>query len=140
MIESAEEFKMLRESNVFEEYNKSANDNASIDVWISIIKKYPELKHWVIHNKTIQLNILELLARDERPEIRADVARKRKIINTEVFNILAKDHDENVRLALANNTNITIDKINSIVMSDIDSEWFRSKIDERKKSLTNRST
>jgi len=63
MIESAEEFVRLRQSSIKEEYDKSANDNAELEVWIKVLENYPDFKEWVIHNKTVQTEIFERLAK-----------------------------------------------------------------------------
>ena len=53
MIKSAGEFVKLRNSDVPEEYNRSATEEADELVWLEIIKKFPDMRSWVAHNKTI---------------------------------------------------------------------------------------
>ena len=64
MIESAEEFKRLRESEVPEEYRRAAHDEASSETWLEVLNKFPELSFWVAQNKTVPLEILHVLADD----------------------------------------------------------------------------
>lgn len=128
MIPSAEEFIRLRQSDDKNECDRASHDSAEIQVWLDVIEKYPDYKSWVIHNKTIQLEILELLCSDTDPEVRAAVARKRKI-NDIIFAVLSVDPDENVRYALLCNTKLTPNKISQINVDD--SPWLIEKRDER---------
>lgn len=121
MIKTADEFIALRQSDNLDEQHRASHDNADINVWLDIIKNYPDFKTWVIHNKTIQIEILEILCEDKDPNVRSDVARKRKI-NDKIFNLLSVDPDENVRYALMCNTNLTLDKKQNIKMDD--SQWL----------------
>lgn len=121
MIKTADEFIALRQSDNLDERHRASHDNADINVWLDIIKNYPDFKTWVIHNKTIQIEILEILCEDKDPNVRSDVARKRKI-NDKIFNLLSVDPDENVRYALMCNTNLTLDKKQNIKMDD--SQWL----------------
>jgi hypothetical protein len=93
MIISAEEFVRLRTSDLPEDQDKASHDFADFSVWIDVIKDHPELKIWVIHNKTIPIEILHLLSKDEDSNVRSAVARKRKIDDA-IFNLLATDPDE----------------------------------------------
>jgi len=61
MIESAEQFKSLRESDDLNEQHRASHEEAPIEVWLDVISKFPDLKEWVVHNKKIQLEILRLL-------------------------------------------------------------------------------
>lgn len=125
MINSAEEFKRLRESEVQEEYYRATTDEASIEVWSDVLKKYPDLAFWVAQNKTIPLEVLYTLADNENVDVRCMVARKRKIDNI-IFDKLKADINESVRHALMCNTKIPIEKKQQIKTSD--SEWLRGYI------------
>ncbi len=78
MIATAEEFVALRLSTVPEEYRRAAHECAVDGVWAEVIERYPELRFWVVHNKTVPIHILEQLSRDEDSSVRDAVARKRK--------------------------------------------------------------
>jgi hypothetical protein len=132
MIKSADEFVRLRTSEIKAEYDRSAHDAADISTWTEVIEKYPDHKEWVIYNKTVQIEILELLTSDRNPSIRSAVARKRKI-NDKIFETLAKDKDENVRYALMCNTTLSIDKLKQIETAD--SDWLIRELDERIKGI-----
>ena len=97
-----------------------------------MIEKYPEYKEWVIHNKTIPIQILERLTLDKDPKVRTAVARKRKI-NDKIFSTLSQDKDENVRYALMCNTNLTVDKLRQIKIAD--SDWLVKQMSDRIKEL-----
>ena len=108
MIWSAEEFVRLRISDRPEEYRRSVLEEASEEVWIDIIQHYPEMKIWVIRNKTIPLSILRLLSNDSDNHVRGEVAMKRKLDN-ELFEKLAHDEDEAVRAHIACNRKTPIE-------------------------------
>ena len=57
MINSAEEFVRLRTSEQKEEYSKAVEDEAPISVWLDIVDRFPEMKEWVVHNRTVPLEI-----------------------------------------------------------------------------------
>lgn len=98
MINSAKEFIDLRQDND----PRATHDLAHEAVWLDVIRKYPDYKEWVVHNKTIPLSILRLLAKDSDARVRSVVAMKRKC-DKEVFELLARDSDEEVRHQVARN-------------------------------------
>ena len=121
MIKTADEFIALRQSDNMDEQYRASHDSADLNVWLDVIKNYPDFKTWVIHNKTIPIEILETLSADKDPNVRSDIARKRKI-NDKIFALLSVDPDENVRYALMCNTKLTLDKKRAIKMDD--SAWL----------------
>ncbi|MBY6185852.1 HEAT repeat domain-containing protein [Marinobacter hydrocarbonoclasticus] len=133
MIESAEEFKRLRESKEVEEYTRAAHEEASPEVWEAVLKSYPELAFWVAHNKTIPVEIIETLVLHDDPKVREMVARKRKIPETLML-ALAKDEDESVRHALANNGKVT-EKVLRVLTND---SWqvVRERASDKLEALT----
>jgi hypothetical protein len=133
MIETAEEFIRLRQSDNMEEQRRAALDTADISVWMDVIKSYPDFKFWVIHNKTIQIEILEILCTDKDPNVRSHVARKRKINDT-IFNLLCVDPDENVRHSLMWNTKLTLEKIKTIKVDD--SDWLKEQLANKIKNAS----
>ena len=102
MIASAEEFVRLRTSVAPAEYRRAAHDEAPMAVWFDVMARFPDMKEWVAHNKTIPLEILDVLARDADIRVRATVAGKRKLA-IELFELLAADPNETVRHAVACN-------------------------------------
>jgi len=136
MIESAEEFKRLRESDIPEEYNRAAYEEAETEVWKDVLEKHPEMSFWVAQNKTVPIEILKVLATNQDPDVRDMVARKRKIPESLMLT-LAVDGDESVRLALANNAKVT-EKVLNILISD---SWqvVRERASVKLKALTRHS-
>ncbi|MEM9391088.1 MAG: HEAT repeat domain-containing protein [Bacteroidota bacterium] len=128
MIKSAEEFKRLRESSIPEEYNRAANEEASIDTWNEVLKKYPDLSFWVAQNKTVPVEVLHTLVGNENVNVRCMVARKRKIDDT-IFEKLKEDEDESVRHALICNAKLSIERKKRIKTSD--SEWLEKELKEK---------
>ena len=116
MIATAQEFKRLRESTDPEEYGRAASDEASLEVWREVIDEMPEMRFWVAQNKTVPIEILELLSVSTDAQVRGMVARKRKITESIAVR-LASDPDQTVRAALAVNAKLP-DVARNILLSD----------------------
>ena len=58
MILSAEDFIKLRTSDIKDEQDRATLDDAPIPIWIDLISQYSDFKTWVIHNKTVPIEIL----------------------------------------------------------------------------------
>ncbi|WP_131745048.1 HEAT repeat domain-containing protein [Frankia sp. Cppng1_Ct_nod] len=102
MIETADEFVRLRQSEDREEYSRAAEEEAPVSVWIEVVERYPDMHFWVAHNKKVPIEVLRILARDGDDRVRGMVARKRKI-SEDILTALAADPDESVRNAVALN-------------------------------------
>ncbi|UZJ59566.1 hypothetical protein OKW98_23975 [Pseudomonas sp. KU26590] len=132
MINSAEEFIALRSSDLKNEYDRAAMEEAPISVWREIIIKYPNYRRWVSHNKTVPLEILEELCIFDST-IRQSVARKRKL-SLAMFEMLSKDVSDVVRVAIAANRKTPI-AILERLLTDKDEDVAsvaRLNLDERK--------
>jgi hypothetical protein len=116
MIQSAAEFIRLRTSSAKAEYDRATTEEAPIEVWRDLVKNHPDMKSWVAHNKTVPIEILEILATDRESDVRNAVARKRKLTRA-LFEKLARDADEGVRLAVAYNAN-TPDEVLKLLVDD----------------------
>jgi hypothetical protein len=108
MVESAEEFLRLRKSADPSEYKRAVNESATLGIWKDIIERYPEMKIWVIHNKSVPVEILTALSADEDPMVREAVARKRRCPVDRLY-ALATDPDVRVRQAVSYNAKATTD-------------------------------
>ncbi len=106
MITSAEEFYRLRTSESMQEYNRAAHEDAPLEVWLEVIEKFPKMRSWVAHNKTVPIEILEVLSRDRDPDVRSCVATKRKLPE-QIQILLARDEDYSVRERLSCNAKVT---------------------------------
>ncbi|RZK18555.1 MAG: hypothetical protein EOO56_15815 [Hymenobacter sp.] len=133
MINSAEEFIRLRISDVETEYYRVSHDDAADATWLEIIQRFPDYKAWVIHNKTVPLTILEILSLDDDAQVRAAVARKRKI-NNEIFRRLSVDTADSVRGALLANTNLS--RTMKMQVSTEGSEWLKKPLQEQLNKLS----
>ncbi|MDJ0609260.1 MAG: hypothetical protein QNJ67_09810 [Kiloniellales bacterium] len=100
MITTAEEFYRLRSSDDPNEYRRAAHEEASEEVWLEVIQKYPEMKVWVVHNKKVPLSILRILSDDTDAEVRSWVAGKRKL-DAALLEKLSRDPEESVRRKVA---------------------------------------
>jgi hypothetical protein len=104
MINTAEEFVKLRTSDKPEEYLRAVSEVADLSVWLEIIHRYPEMRTWVAHNRTVPPEVLNVLARDADPAVRLAVAMKNKLSN-DLFFLLASDADDGVRQRISCNKN-----------------------------------
>ncbi len=105
MIESAEEFVRLRTSELRDEYLQAAEDEAPLAVWRDVIERFADMREWVVLNKTVPLEVLEVLASDASASVRAAVADKRKLSQA-LFQLLSSDVDEVVRQRIAYNKKV----------------------------------
>ncbi len=128
MIKSPEEFIRLRTSEIKAEYDRATHDTADISTWTKLINNHPDYKQWVIHNKTVPIEILEILTLDNDPNVRSAVAKKRKI-NDKIFEALSTDKDEGVRHSLIYNSGLTIEKLKQI--NTTDSDWLTGQLRQR---------
>lgn len=117
MINSAEEFISLRTSTERTQYDRAAHEDASSETWSDVISRFPDMRRWVAHNKTVPLEILRVLAKDTDPEVRFSVALKRKL-DVELFETLSRDADESVRQAIACNKKTPAEIIERLVSDD----------------------
>ncbi len=113
MIESAEEFVRLRTSCRPEEYLRAAEEEAATDVWIAVIQRYPDMRSWVAHNKSVPIEVLALLAVDPDPDVRSVVADRRKL-TPELFRLLGADRDEAVRARIAYNKKVPLEVLGTL--------------------------
>jgi hypothetical protein len=130
MIESADEFIRLRTSELREEYWRAAHDEAPLEVWWQVVREHKDMKKWVIHNKTVPVEILVALSTDEDDAVREAVARKRKA-PVEILERLACDPEPGVRLAVAHNA-----KAPRHVLELLANDCWETIIDAAKKRLS----
>ncbi len=103
MIMSADEFARLRLSDDPAEQARATHEAVvNLTIWQDVMTNYPDLKIWVVRNKTVPLEILRLLATDPDPRVRREVAGKRKVDHALFLQLMA-DPDESVRFAARNN-------------------------------------
>lgn len=126
MIHSAAEFIRLRTSQIKEEYDRAAHEPAPLDVWWDLVRNHPDMKVWVIHNKTVPHEILHALSFDEDADVRADVARKRKA-SREILARLACDPDGGVRHAVAWNKKAPVEVLELLLSDDWDQVAARAQ-------------
>jgi hypothetical protein len=101
-VTSAEEFVSLRASERREDYLRAAHCSASNEVWLDVIKRFPEMRFWVAQNKTVAMEILFCLASDPDANVRTMVAMKHKL-SKELMTLLANDVNSSVRQQIASN-------------------------------------
>ena len=128
MIKSAEEFYRLRTSEIMEEYLRAAWEEAPVEVWRDVIRKYPDMHFWVAQNKTVPIEILEELADSPEWRVRHMIASKNKIPES-LQKKLATDKNPLVRSALVTNKKVRLGTL-YILLNDEDEE-IRFKARER---------
>jgi hypothetical protein len=99
VIESADEFVRLRRSSNPEEYERAAREGASSETWREVIKRFPEMREWVAHNKAVPLEILEILRRDPDEKVQFVVRQKRSWARAHPEDSLRIQSLENTRSA-----------------------------------------
>lgn len=90
-----------------------------------MIDRYPDMRFWVAQNKTVPVEILERLARDEDARVRSMVATKRKLDPT-TLEALSSDPDDAVRAAVARHINTPRPVLERLATSDPWSEVRRT--------------
>jgi hypothetical protein len=125
VITSAEEFVKLRTSEDPAEYWRAAHEPASIEIWRDVVEQYPDMRFWVAQNKTVPLEILELLATDADSRVKHMVLVKRKITPA-ILDILSRDADENIRAGVARNGRTNLETVE--MLSRDPSEWVRANV------------
>lgn len=128
MILSPEEFVRLRRSESPADYRRAAEEEAPLEVWLSVIDQFPDMREWVAHNKTVPLGVLERLASDSNAAVRATVASKRKL-SEGLQALLCADLDASVRERLACNANVN-ESVLRLLAEDAE-EFVRSAATKR---------
>ena len=131
MIKSVDEFIRLRESEDPDEYHRAAHEEAPIEVWVELIDAHPDMRFWVVHNKTVPLSILATLSKDPTSRVRGIVAGKRKL-SAELQIQIASDKHSSVRYALACNAKVT-EEVLRILATDQE-EFVREEALDRLKT------
>lgn len=127
-IESAAEFVALRTSENPDQYHRAAHEEAPLEVWLDVIRQYPEMREWVAHNKTVPMEVLRLLASDPDWRVRHMVAMKNKA-DADILDRLAGDEDESIRMRVARHRNASSETLRRL----LDDPWdqVREKAAER---------
>jgi hypothetical protein len=127
-IESADEFRRLRQSEDPAEYRRAAHGELSDATCREIIDRFPDMKFWVAHNKTVPLEILRVLSVDPEVRVRTAVAMKRKL-DDRLFSLLSQDPHETVRHAVARNAKCPLSVLR--VLTDDPSDLIREAASRR---------
>ncbi|WP_431681832.1 hypothetical protein [Kitasatospora sp. KL5] len=102
MIESAEEFVRLRASGEAADFQRIKQEEASLEVWLAIVRDRPDMRFWVAFNRTLPVEVLEVLAGDGDWRVRDKVASKRDT-PAGVLEVLSGDQHEAVLSTVAGN-------------------------------------
>jgi hypothetical protein len=131
VIETAEEFVRLRTSQAASDYNRAAREPAALEVWLDVIARFPDMRQWVAHNKTIPMEILRHLADDPDRDVRLSVLAKRKVLSRShvdrpLVEKFSRDPDVMIRAGVAFHRNTPRDIIERLAKED-SSSWVRGK-------------
>ena len=113
MINTIDEYLNLANSDNPIDNNKTKTEDLSLDVAMAIINDHPKRKSWLVHNKCISGEILQLLSVDEDVDVRFTVAMKKKC-GRNIFKTLMNDSDFSVRLATIRNNKFPIDLLETM--------------------------
>ena len=118
MIRSAKEFVELRTSTNAQEYMRAATEDADLNVWLEVLREFPEMSVWVARNKTVPMEILQRLVLDPDAEVRAAVATKNKL-PADLMTALAADPDDSVREQIVYNKNVRQDILQTLAQDPV---------------------
>lgn len=120
MIRSADEFIKLCSSQDPEEINRTLSDDAAIETWVEVIKKYQERRIDVAQNRTIPYEVMRVLASCDDPTARSLIAEKRRLA-PDLFPLLARDRDETVRRTIAANQKTPLELVKILTTDSVES-------------------
>jgi len=119
MITSAEEFVALRESSSQDEYLRAVREPAPVTVWRDVIARFPHMRKWVAANKTVPVEILEILAKDNDADVRVFVAMKNSL-PLHLMELLSHDPVEGVRQRIAYNKRAPVEVLKGLCADQCD--------------------
>lgn len=89
----------LRTSEDPVEYNRAAHDEATEATWLDVVERFPDMRTWVAHNKTVPLSVLEVLRHDADESVQFTVRMKRSWARAHPEDTLRPNGVENTRKA-----------------------------------------
>lgn len=95
MISNIEEYIRLCDSDCRKDNRRTVTEELSQEVVSEILKNHPDRYAWLIHNKLIPGNILEVLIENNDEDIRCTIAMKR-CCNRFTFEKLVHDKSDAV--------------------------------------------
>ena len=129
MINTTSEFIKLRNSDIPAEYNRTGIEEAPIDVWMELIENHPDMKVWVARNKSIPMEIINILSLDNDPVIRDAISSKYPL-DIEIYQLFSKDADEGIRAKLTYNKGLPLFILKDMAKND-PSEFVRTEAKSR---------
>lgn len=104
VIETADEFIRLVESDDPAERRRAAWETADLRVWMTLVTEHPEMRFWVAHNRTIPQEVMRVLAADEDWRVRDRIATKNSC-PSDILEALSSDSHDAVASAVAGHPN-----------------------------------
>ena len=138
MISNIEEYIRLCDSDCRNDNRRTVTEELSQEVVSEILKNHPDRHAWLIHNKLIPANILEVLVENNDEDIRFTIAMKR-CCNKLTFEKLVHDKSDSVKLVLVRNPKLPIDLLKKLI-SDKNKEISKKAKNEflKRQSQTSR--
>lgn len=127
-ITSPEEFVRLRTSEDPQEYERASWAEMPLETWLELIRRYPDMRFWAAHNKTVPAVILMALAEDPDWRVRHRVASKRKA-SAALLERLAGDENESVRMVVAGHRNTP----DHVLARLVDDPWEKIRVRVRER-------
>ncbi|HSI87351.1 MAG: hypothetical protein ACAI35_03070 [Candidatus Methylacidiphilales bacterium] len=113
MIHSTAEYLQLIAQNDEPGWHRLQWEAAPLEVLADVLTHYPEFKRVVAANKLLDASVMRVLARDEDPQVRSDIASKNSLPD-DLFYLLAQDADESVRSRIVYNKNAPIELLHQL--------------------------
>ena len=115
MISTVEEYIRLCDSDCQTDNRRTVMEELSQEVISKILHDYTDRISWLIHNKFIPADVLEILADSPDEDIRFTIAMKR-CCNKRTFEKLSQDKSDSIRLMLVRNSKIPIEVLEDLIL------------------------
>ena len=115
MIASVAEFIHLVRSDEAADRKRSAWEQAPVDVWLDVVRDHPDMRVWAANNRTIPVEVMQILARDSDWRVRGRLASK-AACPPEILLLLAGDEHETVASTVAGHPNTPVGALRHLAL------------------------
>ena len=117
LIHNASEFIDALENPESTDHSLIRFGTASIETWLEIVRHSEDAAVWVALNKTIPVEVIEVLANHASARVRRFAADKNRI-TPELIVLLSTDSDPSVRLRIANHKKTGAEILRQLLRDD----------------------
>ncbi len=131
MIESVSHYLQLWSDEDASKRRLVVTESAAVSTWIDLVESHPELCDDIALNKSLPVEILELLATNASENVRFTVAMKSSL-SASLFQLLANDSSETVRARIAFNKRTPVSILRQLAKdpSKLVSDKAKSRLSE----------